>query len=136
MKKNVKRKYHENDALENKKIKHNHVTSLVKRDLLQQHYPYVQTLREYLLERLPSTSRLRRRKIANVSYQEGADNDQNRLCRLLDTCLVCFDERKLEKDPTRWEQWVSFSQRADESYVTLSGGLSAAIFSQPEASYS
>ncbi|TQS32464.1 hypothetical protein Golomagni_07219 [Golovinomyces magnicellulatus] len=132
MKNGVKRNFHDRDALGNKKSKPNSGTSLVKRDLLQQHYQYVQTLREYLLEKLPGTSRLRRRKIANLGNQQNSDNIQDTLSRLLDTCLVCFDEREQEQDPARWEQWVSFSQRADESYVTLSGGISAAIFSQSE----
>lgn len=128
----IKRKSAHHDASASKKLKTPSHGSLVKRDLLRHHYPQVQTLREYLIAKLPSSSRIRRRKLASLGLQlDGAETDV-RLSRLLDSCLVCSSNSGIAKDPARWEQWISFSQRADESYITLSGGISGAIYSQCE----
>jgi telomerase reverse transcriptase len=108
--------------------------------LLNQFYPKLQTLRAYLLSKLPSSSRLRRKKIASIS-QSGepcgrpqADFERH-LCRILDTTLVgTFEDTTPQLDEKRWEQFISFSQRGDESYVTLSDGIAAAAFAQSEVS--
>jgi len=56
------------------------------------------------------------------------------LGRLLDNTLVASrHEPEAEKDvELRWAQWLSFSQRGDESCVTLSDGLNGSIYSQSE----
>jgi hypothetical protein len=99
----------------------------VKGNLLQTCYPYVKTLKEYLLSRLPSSSRLRRRKITKLGSGEGCSEIEARVAKVLDTTLVCTREKfdNVVSD-TRWKQWLSFSQRADESYVTISDAREAA----------
>ena len=132
MGKGVKRKSAQNDASATKKLKTSAPGSLVKRDLLRHHYPLVQTLREYLIAKLPSSSRIRRRKITSLGLQLDCNETDGRLSRLLDSCLVCSSNSCGIKDPARWEQWISFSQRVDESYIALSGGISGVIYSQSE----
>lgn len=109
----------------------------VKRDLLKQCYARVQTLREYLLAKLPGSSRLRRRKIEALGQGTERRELEDNVAHHLDTTLVCIPkEPPVQKDSgagdIRWQQWLSFSQKGDESYVTLSGGSSASFFSQSE----
>lgn len=111
----------------------------VRHTLLSRLYPHLSTLREYVLTKLPPSSRLRRKKIASVGRQDvGPEN--SRPCsdievavgRLLDTTLVGFYDTPPAKSDNRWEQWANFSQRGDESYVTLADGSAGALFSQRE----
>jgi telomerase reverse transcriptase len=107
----------------------------VKRDLLEQCYPFVQSLRQYLLAKLPLSSRLRRKKIASLSSTASPANAETSLGHLLDTTLVAtFEQADAAKESPdlRWELWQSFSQK-DDSYVTISDS-SAAVFSQAEVS--
>ena len=117
--------------------------------LLKQYYSQTTTLREYVLTRLPTASRLRRKKIASVGRAPPSLSPTTRqwtegeitLARLLDTTLVAsrdpsgseiVDEAKSIPN-LRWEQWVRFSQRGgDESYVSLSDGLRNSLYSQAE----
>ncbi|OHE97841.1 telomerase reverse transcriptase [Colletotrichum orchidophilum] len=109
----------------------------VKHALLQQHYDDVKTLREFLLSKLPGSSRLRRKKIASLGKDETWARSQDReilpqLSSLLDTTLVCTQHRPGAQTDSRWEQWRTFSQKADDSVVSLSGGLAKATSSQSE----
>lgn len=106
----------------------------VRRDLLERHYSRVTSLREYVLSQLPHGSRLRRKKVASIGEANDAREIEKTLSRLLDTTLVCFAHQEADNDDTRWEQWLAFSQREDESYVSLSGGIAGSIFSQNEVS--
>lgn len=111
----------------------------VRHALLSRLYPNLRTLREYVLAKLPPASRLRRKKITSVGLQ---DSNPDRSCpcpdielalgRLLDTTIVGFFDKRPAKTDNRWEQWANFSQRGDESYVTLSDGSAGALFSQRE----
>jgi telomerase reverse transcriptase len=59
---------------------------------------------------------------------------------LLDSTLVARrhhapPSNDAEADPDashRWDQWVAFSQKGDESYVTLSDGLRGSVYSMSE----
>ncbi|KAJ4159075.1 Telomerase reverse transcriptase [Fusarium oxysporum] len=104
----------------------------VRRDLLERHYGRVTSLREYVLSQLPHGSRLRRKKVASIGEANDAGEIEKTLSRLLDTSLVCFAHQEADNDDTRWEQWLAFSQRQDESYVSLSDGIAGSIFSQNE----
>jgi len=111
--------------------------AIVKHALLAQYYPETRTLRQYALSKLPASSRIRRRKIASVGLAKSpADKapteDELALGALLDSTLVARRHPAAASDDHRWEQWVSFSQKGDESYVTLSDGLKGSIFSQAE----
>ena len=139
-----------------------HAAKRAKRDQLQpaeggvthvvlaQFYSEATTLREYVLSKLPASSRIRRKKIASVgqvpSPPSGTTDDGRSeredaavLGQLLDTALVATrpsgpePEGAADTQPDiRWQQWVGFSQRGDESDVTLSDGLRGSIYSQSE----
>lgn len=97
---------------------------LVKQSLLSQYYPQVLTLREYLLSRLPISSKARRKKIASVKcrVQHGrvdeAQPEELSLARYLDQTLVGVPEGIEIPSDERWKQWVSFSQRGYNSTLT------------------
>lgn len=129
---NSKRKNGHNDASTCKKQKISSSDTPVRRDLLERSYARVATLREHILSNLPRSSRLRRKKIASLGQNEGAGEIETRLAHLLDTSLVCTHQLEGQREDTRWEQWLSFSQKGDESHVTLSDGLSGSIYSQSE----
>lgn len=117
-------------------------TATAKHAVLSQLYPNVQRLRDYVLSKLPRSSRLRRKKVAAVGRPSAGDNEklasdvEQALAKLLDSTLVGLpvisDGDIANEDRNRWEQWAGFSQRADESYVTLSDGAAGAIYSQSE----
>ena len=108
----------------------------VSRDLLQYYYHGVTNLRQYLLESLPSRSRLRRKKIASIGVNNKTWTEAEGLvAHLLDTALVCSSRSSVQREEgskVRWQQWLNFSQQGDESHVTISGDPSASIYSQSE----
>ncbi|KAI5927818.1 hypothetical protein F4810DRAFT_284831 [Camillea tinctor] len=83
----------------------------VRHAVLNQFYPNVLTLRNYAISRLPASSRIRRRKIAAVG-------------------VVTKSSDPPPSEDKRWEGWKSFSQKGDESYVTLSNGVAGFAESQ------
>lgn len=110
---------------------------IIKHALLAQYYPEIQTLRQYALSELPSSSRIRRKKIGSVglghlSPNETPTEDELVLGELLDTTIVARRQRPEVDHGHRWLQWIGFSQKGDESYVTLSDGLKWSIYSQSE----
>lgn len=113
--------------------------SLARHAVISQYYPSVLSLRQYMLAELPSSSRIRRKKIttagrASQSSGGGVSGIGESLGRLLDTTLVGLPEQTKSHAGDLWDQWTSFSQRGDESTVTLSDGLAGAAFSQSEVS--
>ncbi|KAF4468417.1 telomerase reverse transcriptase, partial [Fusarium albosuccineum] len=127
-----KRNVEPNDASNSKKQKISSSETPVRRDLLERCYARVITLREYVLANLPRGSRLRRKKVASIGHGGNSGEVEKRLSQLLDTSLVCCQEQPQDSDDTRWEQWLVFSQKEDESYVTLSDGVAGSIYSQSE----
>lgn len=113
-----------------KKAKPETTSSPVQHAVLRQYYADVRTLRGYVLAKLPSSSRIRRKKIESVGLSGKATCNQTELVLglLLDTTLVaCCDPVKLAtgKAPNlRWQQWLAFSHKGgDQSSVTPSDGL-------------
>ncbi|KAK7941239.1 uncharacterized protein PG986_013626 [Apiospora aurea] len=109
----------------------------VEHVVLDQYYPQLLTLRDYVLLKLPATSRIRKRKIASTGSSAAVSNGEitdieRAVGRVLDTTLVGVARQTKCIPDKRWEQWETFSQRGDESYVTLSDGLAGARFSQSE----
>lgn len=127
-----KRKVSDADASRCKKQKPSGHDTPVRRDLLQRCYATVTTLRGHVLLHLPGSSRLRRKKIASLGTSESISETEAQLVQLLDTTLVCSHQQDHHVQDTRWEQWVSFSQKGDESYVTISNGLAGSLYSQSE----
>ncbi|KAL8419788.1 hypothetical protein RB594_002812 [Gaeumannomyces avenae] len=107
--------------------------------VLSQYYVRLQTLRDHVLESLPSSSKLRRRKIASLGKL--ADDGDGRqpsdlemhVSHLLDSTIVASSrDGKPARADSRWNQWLNFSQRGDESYVSLSDGATKTLFCQHE----
>lgn len=115
------------------KVTHNSdpVNNVVRQALLSQFYPQVVSLREYLLLKLPKSSKVRRKKIKSATKHDhdgGAD-----FARFLDETLVGI-ARDTSSSLTshRWAQWTTFSQRVDESASTLHNLSGVGKFSQSE----
>jgi telomerase reverse transcriptase len=112
-------------------------TAGVKHGLLAQYYSEIQTLRQYALSKLPASSRIRRRKIALLGLRQPSPErprteDEIALAELLDSTIIARRHQAETDNDHRWEQWVGFSQKGVESYVTLSDGLRGSIYSQSE----
>lgn len=130
-----KRKRTTNDASGNQNLASSKHQTPVKKDLLLQHYPVVSTLREHVLSRLPDTSKIRRKKIAALGSSIDASAIEKQLAHVLDSTLVGISastSTKSDSEEATWQQWLSFSQRGDESYVTISNGIAASIAKQSE----
>ena len=101
---------------------------IIKQTLLSRYYPQVLTLREYLFQRLPNTSKIRRKKILSV----GRDPSEEGLSAFIDSTLVGVSVCTQASQKERWQQWTTFSQRADESASTFINLSSPGVFSQSE----
>ena len=121
----------------------------VDHPVLTQLFPSVQRLRDYVLAKLPRSSRIRRKKVAAVGAAQDKAGPvpeiEQALAHLLDTTLVGHagltaaaneaddaNRGRHSDGDGRWAQWADFSQRGDESTVTLSDGVAGSIFSQSE----
>lgn len=129
-----KRKRSDNGALLRENSSRSGSDDTVHRDLFVQYYGSSTTLREYLLARLPRSSRLRRKKISSLCPTSDRSDLERQLATLLDSAIVCASRLDTGKDDVRWAQWVAFSsaQRHDDSNVTISNGLSDSQFCQSE----
>lgn len=103
----------------------------IKQTLLAQYYPQVLTLHEYLLQRLPNTSKIRRKKISSV----GRDPSEQPLSSFLDQTLIGISTSTDASKSERWSQWTTFSQRMDESASTLINLSSPGVFSQSDVRF-
>lgn len=125
---------------------------VVKHALLAQYYPTILTLRQYVLASLPASSKIRRKKISAVGKttqavteeahsgthesEKDPDHVHASLARLLDTTIItthvyptAFEEAQPDG---RFQKWMDYSQKGDDSHVTLSGDVASAIHSQAE----
>ncbi|KAI1356484.1 hypothetical protein F5Y01DRAFT_78865 [Xylaria sp. FL0043] len=107
----------------------------LRHPVLSQYYPHVQSLREYIITQLPPSSRIRRRKISaigivNKSHSSPLTDIERSLGALLDNTLIGYPNPKAEEGISRMDGWKDFSQRGDESYVTLSNGVAGFVESQ------
>ncbi|KAI1132094.1 hypothetical protein F5Y10DRAFT_17018 [Nemania abortiva] len=111
------------------------VGSRVQHAVLSHYYPQVQSLRDYVIAQLPSSSRVRRRKISTVGVVSKSPNSplsdvERSLGALLDTTLIGIPKTTTVEGSARIDGWKTFSQRGDESYVTLSNGVTGFVESQ------
>ncbi|RYP91931.1 hypothetical protein DL770_001991 [Monosporascus sp. CRB-9-2] len=133
-----------NDGLQGKKVK-THSSELklsavtgIQHAMLEQFYPQVCNLRDYVLSRLPPSSRLRRKKVAAIgkagkSPTSALSDVEQSVGALLDCTLIGISEKpSCGSTDDRWERWTTLSQKGDESYVTLSDGVAGSKFSQSE----
>jgi telomerase reverse transcriptase len=109
---------------------------IVKQVLLARYYQHISTLREYMLSKLPPHSKVRRKKILSIGKKGfGDEEDGEKLLRFLDQTLVGTISIQNEQSARqRWQQWTTFSQRADESISTLANLNGPSQFSQSEVS--
>ncbi|KAI1760461.1 hypothetical protein GGR53DRAFT_509611 [Hypoxylon sp. FL1150] len=103
--------------------------------VLSQFYSQVLTLRQYVLSRLPPTSRLRRRKVTAVGIIDKTPGSptsdiERSLGVLLDSTLIGVPKESVTLEDDRLEGWKNFSQKGDESYVTLSDGVAGFVETQ------
>ncbi|KAI9697651.1 MAG: hypothetical protein M1836_004601 [Candelina mexicana] len=116
----------------------------IQHPILSLHYPSVWTLRDYLLYKLPETSKSRRRRILSIpSYLEypsqftprdsgklGIQAADRALLKLLDLTLIGVPKSKPEATTARLKEFASFSQGQTESTIGSSNG--AGLCSQSE----
>ncbi len=118
-------------------------TNAVKQSVLEQFYPRVVTLREYLLGRLPTESKIRRKKVATAGVTKftasaSASNDSGAhdllLKRMLDTTLigVPLSEACAADREDKWTAHVSTAH--DNSEITCGSMLTDTRYSQTEVS--
>jgi hypothetical protein len=107
---------------------------VVKNAVLAQYYLRVLSLREYLLSKLPPTSKIRRKKILTVGRKAGQETSEHEqvLANALGQILIGVSRDSLDSQGERWRQWPSFSQRADTSASTLANLSEIELFSQSE----
>jgi telomerase reverse transcriptase len=107
---------------------------IVKNALLAQYYPHVCSLREYLLSKLPPTSKIRRKKILSVCRnREGQTGECDQaLADALDRTLIGVSNHSVVSPHERRLEWTSFSQRIDTSVSTFANITGAEAFSQSE----
>jgi telomerase reverse transcriptase len=107
---------------------------VVKEALLAQFYREVLSLREFLISKLPPNSKVRRRKILSVGKKTDSETDQ-KLSSFLDQTLIGVSKHNGVSQEERWQQWTTFSQKADDStsFANLTG---AGLFSQSEVGIS
>jgi telomerase reverse transcriptase len=108
--------------------------AVVKQAVLAQYYRQVLSLREYLLAKLPRTSKIRRKKILFIGNKYDDDSDSRSLPNFLDQTLIGVSKCTELSSTERWQQRATFTQRADDSTSTIDASGSYA-FSQSEVSY-
>ena len=112
--------------------------AFIEHPLLSLYYPQVLTLRNYLLSRLPLSSKSRRRKIASagthcetsadVKASEDTRNpprieDDRALAKLLDATLVGrFHTQWPNQDDSRVKGLAAFSQKVNSTVGSSAGG--------------
>lgn len=107
----------------------------INQPVLVQYYPQVLSLRQYLISKLPSTSRIRRKKILSIGAKARPDGkDETQFSSFLDQTLV--GHRKLENifEDERLQQWATFTQRADTSDSGFANLTVSGIYSQSDVS--
>ncbi|MCJ1247012.1 hypothetical protein MMC30_004223 [Trapelia coarctata] len=111
--------------------------------VLCRYYPNVQTLRQYLLSKLPHSSKTRRRKIASLSCEpkggrlelrsagdeHSDESDDSQLATLLDSTLVGVGEVTASESICRTKDFEFFSQQLSS---TVANSLGEGSVSQPE----
>lgn len=120
--------------------------NIVRCSLLSQYYTEVLTLREYLLSKLPTSSKTRRKKIisigrigAPIRLPKAADADELKLAsliRVLDHTLVGVSATTVQNIPEdHLKQWNTFSQRMDVSETIRDNSTLEAHCSQSEVCF-
>jgi hypothetical protein len=105
---------------------------VIKSAVLAKYYPQVLTLREYLLSKLPASSKIRRRKILSVGTRRVPGGEGDALATHLDETLVGILTHRDISQEVRLQQWNTFSQRIDTSDSNVGNTSGLGGFSQVE----
>jgi telomerase reverse transcriptase len=105
--------------------------AVVKQAVLAQFYPQVFSLREYLLSKLPSSSKIRRKKILLVGKKPDAGDADRKLSAFLDGTLIGVSKCKELSQEEKWKQWTTFSQKPEDSTVSADRSV-LGVYSQSE----
>ena len=106
---------------------------VVKQALLNQYYQRVHSLREYLLSRLPTSSKIRRKKIISLGRKVADKEKDQKLAQFLDQTLVGVSKETGHSEEERQQQWIAFSQNADDSHLANLSGVG--VYSQAEVGF-
>jgi len=106
---------------------------VIKSAVLAQYYPQVCSLRKYLLSKLPTSSKIRKKKILSVGRNDQTNGGDCSLASFLDQTLIGVLKYKDISQEERLQQWTSFSQRIDTSDSNLGNTMGG--FSQLEVGY-
>ncbi|KAF7928563.1 uncharacterized protein EAE98_005619 [Botrytis deweyae] len=115
----------------------------VKQTLLAKYYPNVLCLRDYLLSKLPVSSKVRRKKLLSVGHKlstniedQGDDHEEededHLLGDFLDGTLIGVSLNHELSQENRLKEWVSFSQKGDISVSTIANSSGNDVYSQSE----
>ena len=116
-----------------------HTVTPVKHPALDLYYRNILTLRDYLLSKLPATSKARRRKIVSVlpdraplhHHDEGPSTlspERHRLSKLLNNTLVCtVHEQTPRPEYARIKDFEAFSQHASPTAASSVGGSTSSL---------
>lgn len=102
--------------------------------MLAHYYPTTRSLRQHLLSKLPSTSKIRRRRLTDLGRNHADVPHDRALAKFLDETLIGVSELAALRADKRREGWLAFSQRGDTSVSTLTVLNGPAIYSQAEVS--
>jgi telomerase reverse transcriptase len=105
--------------------------SVIKQAVLAQYYVKVLSLREYLLSKLPASSKMRRKKILS-SGLKSQGQEEDHFAHFLDQTLVGVLNQKHISEDERLQQWTTFSQHIDTSDSNVGNTSALGHFSQSE----
>ena len=115
------------------------IVTPVKHPTLSLYYRNILTLKDYLLLKLPTTSRARRRKIASIvpdtarfhnSHEDIITSSQDRhsVSKLLNSTLICtVDEQAPKPEPSRIRDFGAFSQHLSATAGSSDGGNTSSL---------
>jgi len=107
--------------------------SIVRDAVFAQYYPRVISLREYLISKLPTTSKIRKKKILSFGKNITSNGEEDgTFSDFLDQTIIGVRNYVDISPQERIQQWTSFSQRLDTSNSTLANLTGAGMFSQSE----
>ena len=108
--------------------------SIVRDAVFAQYYPRVISLREYLISKLPTTSKIRKKKILSFgkNITSNGEEEDGTFSDFLDQTIIGVRNYVDISPQERIQQWTSFSQRLDTSNSTLANLIGAGMFSQSE----
>ena len=108
--------------------------SIVRDAVFAQYYPRVISLRDYLISKLPTTSKIRKKKILSFgkNITSNGEEEDGTFSDFLDHTIIGVRNYVDISPQERIQQWTSFSQRLDTSNSTLANLTGAGMFSQSE----